>query len=142
MIFGPTSKAKVLEKIPLFRDLSQRQLKQIARLADEIDVPAGKRLATAGDTGRELFVIIEGQATVTAGRSKVTRLGAGDFFGEMSLIDGRPRSATVQASSPMRLLVVGQREFWSLLDAAPPLVRKIMRTLSTRLRDAEAAVSA
>jgi len=65
-----------------------------------------------------------------------------DFFGEMSLLDGKPRSATVDADSPMRLLVVGGREFWQLLTAAPPLALAIMKTLSGRVRDAEAAISA
>lgn len=135
------SKVALLEKIPLFKELSRKQVEQIARLADEVDVSAGKRLATAGDTGHELFVIIEGQAAVSRRRGR-KRLGPGDFFGEMSLLDGGPRSATVEADSEMRLLVVGRREFWTLLSAAPPLALKIMSTLSRRVRDAEGAISA
>lgn len=142
MVFGKSSKIALLEKVPLFRDLSRRQLDQIARLADEIEVPAGKRLATAGETGLELFVIVEGHATVTTGGGRTVRLGPGDFFGEMSLVDGGPRSATVEAASEMRLVVVGRREFWQLLTAASSLVAKIMSTLSRRVRAAEAAVSA
>ena len=141
-MFGKSSKIALLEKVPLFRDLPRRQLDQIARLADEIEVPAGKRLATAGESGLELFVIIEGHATITIGSGRTARLGPGDFFGEMSLVDGGPRSATVEAASDMRLLVVARREFWQLLTAAPPLVLKIMSALSRRVRDAEAAVSA
>jgi CRP-like cAMP-binding protein len=132
----------LLQQVPLFRELSTRQLDQIARLADEVDVPAGKRLATTGETGHELFVIIEGTASVNAARGRTVRLGPGDFFGEMSLVDGGPRSATVEAATNMRLLVVGRREFWQLLNAAPPLVLKIMSTLSRRVRDAEASASA
>lgn len=142
MAFGRSSKVALLEKVPLFGDLSRKQLEQIARLADEIDVPAGKRLATAGESGHELFVIVEGQATVSGKRGRTVRLGPGDFFGEMSLLDGGPRSATVEADSQMRLLVVGRREFWALLAAAPPFMLKIMSTLSGRVRDAEAAISA
>jgi len=142
MRFGRSSKVAVLEKVPLFRDLSRKQLEQIARLADELDVPAGKRLATAGASGHELFVVVEGRATVSVTRGRTVRLGPGDFFGEMSLLDGKPRSATVDADSPMRLLVVGGREFWQLLTAAPPLALAIMKTLSGRVRDAEAAISA
>jgi CRP-like cAMP-binding protein len=136
------SKAAVLQQVPLFRDLSTIQLVQIARLADEVDVRVGKRLATAGERGYELFVIIEGTAAVKAGRGRTSRLGRGEFFGEMSLLDGGPRSATVEAATDMRLLVVGRREFWQLLTAAPPLVVKIMRTLSRRVRDAESSSSA
>ena len=142
MIFGRSSKVALLETIPLFRDLSRKQLEQIARLADEIQVPAGTRLATAGERGYELFVIIEGRATVSTKRGRSLRLGRGNFFGEMSLLDGGPRSATVDADSDMRLLVVGQREFSQLLTAAPPLALKIMSSLSNRVRDAEAAISA
>ena len=142
MVFGRSGKTVLLQKVPLFRDLSRKQLGQIARLADELDVPAGKRLATAGEIGHELFVIIDGHAVVKIGRGRAARLGPGEFFGEMSLVDGGPRSATVEAATDMRLLVVGRREFWGLLNAAPPLVLKIMATLSRRVRDAEAAVSA
>lgn len=142
MVFGRSSKVTLLGAIPLFSDLSRKQLEQVARLADEIDVPAGRRLATAGEPGHELFVIIEGRALVSAKRGRSIRLGRGDFFGEMSLLDGGPRSATVDAESSMRLLVVGQREFWQLLAAAPSFTLKIMNSLSRRVRDAEAAISA
>ena len=135
------SKSAVLRQVPLFRDLAPRQIDQIARLADEVDVPAGKRLATTGETGYELFVILEGIATVKAGRGRTSRLGRGEFFGEMSLVDGGPRSATVDATTDMRLLVVGRREFWQLLNAAPPLILKIMSALSRRVRDAESSTS-
>jgi CRP-like cAMP-binding protein len=141
-VFGRSNKVTLLETIPLFRDLSRKQLEQIARLADEVQVPAGRRLATAGERGHELFVIIEGRATVNTKRGRTVRLGRGNFFGEMSLVDGGPRSATIEADSDMRLLMVGQREFWALLAAAPPLALKIMSTLSNRVRDAEAAISA
>jgi CRP-like cAMP-binding protein len=132
----------MLKNVPLFRGLSQRQVEQIARLADELEVPAGRRLASAGDTGHELFIIVDGQATVSTKDRRTVKLGPGEFFGEMSLIDGGPRSATVDAVTLMKLLVVGHREFWELLNEAPPLAGKIMRALSQRLRDAEAAVTA
>lgn len=141
-MFRKSGKIALLQKVTLFRDLSRRQLDQIARLTDEIEVRAGKRLATAGDYGLELFVIVDGQATVKARGGRTARLGPGEFFGEMSLLDGGPRSATVEAASDMRLLVVTRREFWALLESAPPLVLKIMSALSRRVRDAEAAISA
>ena len=140
MVGGRSSKTALLEKVPLFSGLSRRQIGDIARLADEVDVSAGKRLATTGEPGGELFVIIEGQAVVKAPRGRSTRLGPGEFFGEMSLLDGGPRSATVEAATDMRLLVVGRRDFWSLLRVAPPLTLKIMTTLSRRVRDAEASI--
>ncbi len=136
-----SSKVEMLRKVPLFSGLSPRQLAQIAKLADEIEVPAGKQLATAGDVGHELFVIVDGDASVRVRGGRTKRLGYGEFFGEMSLIDGGPRSATVVAATPMKLLVVSHREFWSLLNEAPQVTAKIMRTLSQRLREAEATWS-
>lgn len=132
-----SSKVAVLEKLPLFAGLSQRELGRIARLVTEVDVPAGRRVAAIGEAGRELFIIAEGRALVTTKRGRAVHLGSGDFFGEMSLIDGDPRSATVEATTPMRVLVLGYREFWQLLDEQLPIVRGIMRALSRRLRQAE-----
>lgn len=134
------SKVEVLERLPLFAGLSRRELERISRLATEIDVPAGRRVTTTGETGRELFIIVDGRALVTTRSGRPVHLGPGDAFGEMSLIDGEPRSANVEAITPMRLLVVGYREFWQLLDEYLPIVRKIVRTLARRLRDAERSV--
>lgn len=141
-MFRRNSKVVLLEKVPLFRGLSRKHLEQIGRLADEFEVRTGYSLVTAGERGHQLFVIVEGQAVARVGRGRTVRLGPGEFFGEMSLVDGGPCSATVEAATDMRLLVVGRREFWALLDAAPPLVTRIMSTLSRRVRDAEASVLA
>ncbi len=132
-----SSKAALLEKSPLFAGLSARELAKISRLMDEVGVPMGERLATIGEAGREMFIIVDGRALVTTRRGRPVHLGPGDFFGEMSLIDGDPRSATVEAATPMRLLTLKYREFWQLLDESLPITRKIMRTLSRRLRQAE-----
>ncbi len=136
-----SNKVAHFKKVPLFEGLTTRQVEQISRLADEIEVREGKRLAAAGETGRELFIIVEGRATVETPRGRTVHLGRGDFFGEMSLIDGAVRSATVTADGPMKLLVIGQREFWELLNAAPSISKKIMSTLAARLRDSDAAYS-
>jgi len=128
----------VLQGVPLFEGLTQNQLRQIAKLADETEVPAGKRLATAGEFGHEFFVIIEGEATVKIPGGRKLGLKRGDWFGEMSLLDGGPRSASVEAATRLRLLVIGHREFWQFLSVASQINRKIMETLSRRLRQAEA----
>jgi CRP-like cAMP-binding protein len=135
-------KAVILKQLPLFAGLSPRELLSVARLLREVEVPAGERLATIGEHGRELFVIVEGRAFVTTRGGRSVHLGPGDFFGEMSLIDGEPRSATVEAITPMRILTLGYREFWQLLDESLPIVRKIVRTLSRRLRLAERVATA
>ena len=131
------NKMAVLERLPLFAGLSGKELERIGRLVKEVEVPAGERLAATGEAGRELFIIVDGRAVVTTARGRVIRLRPGDFFGEMSLIDGEPRSANVTAATPMRLLAIGYREFWQMLDESLPIVRKIMRTLCQRLRRAE-----
>ncbi len=136
-LWRKANKIALLEQIPTFRGLSRRELARVAALADEVEVPAGKRLATAGETGREFSVIIAGEADVRTARGRKIRLGPGEFAGEMSLVDGEPRSATVDAITPMRLLVIAHRDFWRMLDAVPLITRKIMRTLARRLREAE-----
>jgi CPA1 family monovalent cation:H+ antiporter len=137
-----SDKVALLRKVAFFDGLSAQQLSQVARLADDVEVEAGRKLASAGDTGRELFIIVDGEAVVRPARGRAIRLGRGDFFGEMSLIDGAPRSATVESTTPMRLLVVGQREFWQLLATAPAISRRIMHAMAERLREANAAYSA
>lgn len=134
-------KVALVEKIPLFEGLSATEIRQIARLVAEREVPADTQLVKAGELGGQLFVIIDGEAVVRTrpGRTKV--LKAGDYFGEMSLIDGLPRSATVQAAKPTRLLVLGQRDFWGMVDGTTSIARKIMETLCRRLREAEGANS-
>ena len=87
------------------------------------------------DRGRELYLIVEGTATVRRKNRKVATLGAGQHFGELALLDRRPRTATVVSESEMTLLVLGQREFNALLDTTPALARKLMSAMATRLRD-------
>lgn len=135
-----SSKVAALEKIPLFEGLSKNDLEKVSRLTEEIAVPAGHRVATTGESGRELFIIIDGRARVTTRRGRTIHLGPGDSFGEISLIDGEPRSADVDAATAMRLLVIGYREFWQLLDDHLSIVRKIVRALARRLREAERPV--
>ncbi len=137
-----SDKVALLRKVAFFDGLSTQQLNQVGRLADEVEVESGRKLARAGDTGRELFIIVDGEAVVRPARGRTVRLGRGDFFGEMSLIDGAPRSATVEAATEMKLLVVGQREFWQLLATAPAITRRIMAAMAERLREANAAYSA
>jgi CRP-like cAMP-binding protein len=130
---------ELLSNVRLFSACSNRDLRRIASLTTPIDVPKGEVLIRQGETKRECFVIAEGQAKATMrGRRSVT-LGPGTFFGEMSLLDGGPRSATVVAETDMHLLVLSSREFSSLLDSVPTVARGIMRGLAERLREAERA---
>jgi len=137
-----SEKIDALSKVPLFGALSQRQLDLIAKEADEVEVEAGRVLAHQGGLGREFLLIAEGKARVERDGTVLARLGPGDFFGEMSLIDGKPRSASVIADAPMVLLVVHASSFATLLDTVPALRRKVLATLCERLRAADAALAA
>jgi CRP-like cAMP-binding protein len=137
-----SDKVDVLKRVPLFSGLSRRHLDLIARHADQVNLDAGRVLARQGGLGREFILIVDGSARVERDGRRIARLGPGDFFGEMSLIDGRPRSATVTAETPMVLLVVHTRSFSYLLDTVPALRKKILVTLCERLRAADAALGA
>jgi CRP-like cAMP-binding protein len=135
-----SGKVALLKKVPLFDGLSDGQLGRIAGLADEVEAAPGQKLARAGETGRELFIIVEGEAVVRVPRGRTVRLSRGDFFGEISLLDGGPRSATVIAETPMRLLVITRDNFAALLEDVPDLTQTILITLTKRLRQAERAL--
>ena len=127
-----------LADVPLFSACSKKDLQTIARSTDEIDVSAGKELVRQGQTGREFFLIVDGEAVVKKNDRKVATLGPGSFFGEMALIDKGPRSASVIAETDMTLLVLGQREFGGLIDEIPGLAHKLLTALAARLREADA----
>ena len=126
-----------LKKVPLFSALNRRHLDVIARHADEVKRNAGTVLARQGARGLEFLLIVEGSARVEKDGKVIAHLGPGDFFGEMSLIDGKPRSATVVADAPVLLLVVDVRSFGRLLETVPGLSNKVMATLCERLRAAD-----
>jgi CRP/FNR family cyclic AMP-dependent transcriptional regulator len=130
-----------LRKVPLFSGLSRRDLNLVARHTDVVRADEGKRLARQGALGEEFLLIVDGSARVERDGKPIARLDAGDFFGEMSLIDGKPRSASVIADTPVTLLVVDSRSFRSLLDGVPGLRRKISVSLCERLRAADAALA-
>jgi CRP/FNR family transcriptional regulator, cyclic AMP receptor protein len=124
-----------LSQIQLFSSMSKRDLQKIAKASDEIEVPAGKMLVEQGTRGREAFVIIEGAATVKRNGRKVATIGPGDHFGELALLDGGPRTATIVADTPMRVLVIGQREFAGVLDEVPGLAHKVLGSLASTIRE-------
>ena len=124
----------MLAQVPLFRGCSKDELKRIDRAATRVDYPAGKVLCKEGAVGRELIMIIEGEAVVDRGGQEVAKVGPADFIGEMSLLDGGPRSATVTASTDVHALVLPPREFWQVLDEVPAIAHKLLGTIAARLR--------
>lgn len=123
-------KESMLSAVPLFAGLGPREVEDIARLADEVDVPAGKVLATQGAPGHEFFIIVDGSVEISKDGSAVRTLGAGEFFGEMAMLGRIPRTATATAVEPSRLLVVGHREFTALLVDHPAIQQQVLRTVA------------
>jgi len=130
-----------LEEVNLLAGCSRKRLRAIAKISEVIEVPAGTVLARLGDPGEEFFLILDGSAHVEVSPRKRSRLGPGQYFGEMSLLDGGPRSATVVADTPLRLLVIKRRNFSTLLREAPDLTQSLLATLSRRVRNAEAGLN-
>ena len=126
-----------LARVPLFEGFSKRELRKIEQQATEVRAKPERTLTKQGDRGREFLLILEGAARVERDGKTIARLKSGDVFGEMSLIDNEPRSASVIADGPMVLLVISRTVFSALLDSLPSLRRKIMVSLSHRLREAD-----
>jgi len=126
------TKVEALARAPLFEGLSRKELQEIARGSEDMDVEPGRVLCREGGLGQEFFVITEGEAEVRRKGRRRGVLGPGDFFGEIALIDRSPRTATVTATTPLRFFVLTRRTFLSLLDDNPAVERKILRTLARR----------
>lgn len=127
------SKVDLLKKVPLLARCSTKELRRIAAIADELHVRQGKRLTIQGAVGREFFIVLEGTVDVEQNGRKVNTLGAGEFFGEISLLTQAPRNATVTAASPLHVLVMTGRDFRALLRAAPEIQLKVLQTLAERV---------
>ena len=136
-----SEKTDLLRKVPMFSDLSQRHLREIGKHADEVKVEAGRVLAQQEKKGWEFILVVDGKARVEKDGKIIRELSEGDFFGEISLIDGEPRTATVTAETDMTLLVVHQTSFNRLLEDIPGLQRKILISLCSYVRRAEKATN-
>jgi CRP/FNR family transcriptional regulator, cyclic AMP receptor protein len=128
------AKIELLRKVPLFSHCTKKQLASIASLADLINVPAGTKLITEGMPGLEFMVIVEGAGEVRRKGRKIDTLGPGDFIGEMALISGGPRNATVKTTTDASLLAVTERQFWRLLEQAPEMQTSLIKALGERLQ--------
>jgi CRP-like cAMP-binding protein len=124
-----------LGKVPLFAGLDKKHLKQISGLMTQIDVAAGKDLTREGAHGSEFVIILEGEAEVKVDGKVVATRGPGDYFGEIALIANRPRTATVTAITPMRIEVIGRREFQTLLNENPGIATELLGATADRLAD-------
>jgi CRP-like cAMP-binding protein len=130
---GKDGKVKLIQNVPLFSRLSKKGLEEVARIADELDLPSGKEMATQGDRGREFFVLLEGTADVTKGDQRINQMKKGDFFGEIALVTKMPRTATVTATTDVRVLVINERDFTSLIKNSPEIAQSVAEALAERI---------
>jgi len=126
-------KVEMISHVPLFAACSKTELRKIAALADEIDLPAGTRLTKEGASGKEFVVIVQGRADVLRHGKKLRSLGNGDFLGEIALVTGAPRTATVTTTEPTRALVIAAPAFRTLLRNTPSMQLKVLDALASRL---------
>jgi CRP/FNR family transcriptional regulator, cyclic AMP receptor protein len=138
VLFSHDTKADALRRCPFFADLSRNELIELAKASEDMEVEEGKVLTREGESGREFFVIVEGEVAVTKDGNEIRRMGPGDFFGEIALIEDTPRTATVTATAPLRFFVLTRQSFRSLLAHQPELEQKVNQALEERLRTTDA----
>jgi len=127
-------KIDLLRTVPLFSGLRERDLERIGALADIVDLPAERRIMTQGERGAEMFVMVGGNARVERDGESLGERGPGAVLGEIALIDGGPRTASVTLATDSRLLVLARREFHTLMDEFPEVRVQVLETVAHRLR--------
>jgi CRP-like cAMP-binding protein len=130
---------KALAKVPLLSGLSQRELAHVLALGDEVEFFPGKVVVEIGDLARDFYMILTGKARLTVPGKKNRTLGPGDYFGEMAVLDGGPRTATIVAQTHVSALRIDRKDFLSLLHVNGSISRKILIEMSKRVRASEAA---
>jgi CRP-like cAMP-binding protein len=130
-------KLELLKRTPLLAGLGRKELEAVGMLLDEVDVPAGRVLMREGESGREFFVLVDGTVGIDRGGTRVRTLQPGDFFGEIALLADGPRTATATTDKAATLLVLGQREFHSLMDQFPAIRTCVLEALAKRIRNLE-----
>ena len=124
-----------LKQVPLFSACTKKELEKVARASDEVTMTAGTLIVDQGQTGREAFVILDGEVVVKRNNRKVATLGSGAVLGELSLLDHGPRTATAICETDCTLLVIEGRRFLGVLDDVPAISHKLLASLAARIRD-------
>jgi CRP-like cAMP-binding protein len=130
---GKNAKIDLLKQVPLFAGCSKAELREVAISTDEIDLRNGHVLTREGRSGREFFILVEGTASVTQDGNEIAELRGGDWFGEIALLTHRPRTATVTATSPVRVLVLTDRAFRRVVETMPRIALKVLASVGQRL---------
>jgi CRP/FNR family cyclic AMP-dependent transcriptional regulator len=135
-------KLELLERVPLFAGAARDELEAIGRIVDEIDVPSGTALTHEGRHEGYFFVIVSGTVRIERGGRSINTIGAGDFLGEIALLDGGPRTASATTESDCRLLSLTHQRFHELLDTSPSVRTAVLEAVGRRMRalDAETAI--
>src|SRR5882762_9138975 len=133
MGLGKDGKIELIKEVPLFSKLSKKGLEEVAHIAYVLDLPKGRVMAEEGDRSREFFVLLEGEADVTKGDRSINTMHRGDFFGEIALVTKMPRTATVTATTDVRVLVITERDFGSLLKHSDEVSRAVAEVLAERM---------
>jgi len=123
-----------LQRVPLFAHCGPKELTFIVTQVEDLDFPSGKELCREGQSGGDFFIILSGSAVVTRAGREINRLGPDDFFGEIALLDHGPRTATVVTTSPTRCLVLGPRQFQSVLHQQAGIATAVLAAVAARLR--------
>jgi CRP/FNR family cyclic AMP-dependent transcriptional regulator len=132
-LFNQDTKVQALKRAPLFEGLSRKELVELARVTEDLEIPPGEVLCKEGEIGQEFFVIVEGETDVTSNGKRVAARGGGDFVGEIALLEDTTRTATVTAKTPLRVFVLTRQDFRHLVRENPSVEQKVMRALARRV---------
>jgi CRP-like cAMP-binding protein len=130
---GKNEKIELLRRVPLFAECTKAELIEVAISADEREAGGGQILTEQGQPGREFFILVEGAVDVRRSGRKLADLGRGDWFGEIAILTYKPRTATVTATSPVRLLVISDRAFRRVVETTPRIALKVLRNVAERI---------
>lgn len=137
-MISTVEKVLFLKSIDLFSQIPGEDLARVAQIAEELEFEDGERIMQEGEMGDSMYLIVDGVVQVFKGERKVVELSERECVGEMAILDSEPRSATVQASSPVRTLRIAREDFYELMNEKAEIARGIIKVLTRRLRQTTA----
>lgn len=137
----PEDLRELLRKVPLFTDLSDHHIEAVLDIAKEVSHEPGKAVVEQASEGVGFHLILSGEAEIQLSGRTVGKMGPGGYFGEISIIDGKPRTASIVATTPMRTLVIPGWDFQMLMDTNPAVMKAALLLVCDRLRSTQALLS-